>query len=154
MATLELSIASRNAMLDAIDTLVNAGTGTQELRIYEGTIPDTCTTTDGANTLVVKMSLDTTNVFNAASAGAMSKNGTWSGTGEATGAPHDISTTAYFRIYDNNTGAVSGGTNSECVMQGDVGTGSQAIVVDNGNVASGQTVTISTFTLTAGNADQ
>jgi hypothetical protein len=74
----------------------------------------------------------------AAASGAKAKSGTWSATASATG------TAAHFRLYD------SGG--STCKIQGTVGAGSGDLSLDNTSITSGQTVTISTFTLTDGNA--
>jgi hypothetical protein len=72
--------------------------------------------------------------MNNAGSGQKTKLGTWSGTASGSG------TAASWRIYD------SGGT--VCGIQGNT----TDMTFDNTNIASGQTVTVSTFTLTAGNA--
>jgi hypothetical protein len=77
----------------------------------------------------------------AASGGAKAKSGTWQDTSaDATG------TAAHFRIYD------SGGT--VCGLQGSVTItgGGGDMTVDNTSFAAAQSFTISTFTLTDGNA--
>lgn len=76
----------------------------------------------------------------AASAGSKAKTGTWSGTGAAAGSA------AHFRIVD------SAGTT--CHMQGTVTAtgGGGDLTLDNVSIAIGQVVTVSTFTISRGNA--
>ena len=74
----------------------------------------------------------------AASAGSKAKSGTWSGTASGGGG-----TIAHFRIYDN--------AGTTCHIQGTVGVGSGDMQLDNNVVADGQSITISTFTITEGN---
>ena len=76
----------------------------------------------------------------AASGGTKAKSGTWSGTADAAG------TAGHFRLKDT--------TDTTCHMQGSVtatGGGGQ-LELDNVVIASGQTITITAFTLTAPNA--
>ena len=75
----------------------------------------------------------------AASSGAKAKAGTW----EDTSADAD-GTAAHFRIY------ASDGTTAH--IQGTVGQGSGDLQLDNVVLATGQTVTITSFTITDGNA--
>ena len=75
----------------------------------------------------------------AASSGSKAKSGTWQDTSaDATG------TAAHFRIYD------SGGT--VCGLQGTVGVGSGDLQVDSTSFTSGQSFSITGFTITDGNA--
>jgi hypothetical protein len=85
------------------------------------------------------MTLPSDWMSNAAS-GSKSKTGTWSGTGAAAG------TAGHFRIYDS--------TGTTCHMQGTVTAtgGGGDMTLDNTSIASSQTVTVSTFTLTDANA--
>jgi hypothetical protein len=77
----------------------------------------------------------------AAASGSKAKSGTWEDlTADATG------TAAHFRVYD------SGGT--VCGIQGTVTAtgGGGDMTLDNTSIASGQQVTVTTFTLTDANA--
>jgi hypothetical protein len=80
----------------------------------------------------------------AASAGAVAKTGVWSGTGAA-GAGAGTNA-GYFRITD------SAGTT--CHVQGNITAtgGGGDMTLDNISIAQNQTVTVSGFSITAGNA--
>jgi hypothetical protein len=106
------------------------------LYIRSGAQPADCATAD-SGTLLCTIPLPS-DWMAAAAAGAKSKLGTWSAAASAAG------TAAHFRIKD------SAGTT--CHMQGSVGQGSGDMSLDNTNIASGQTVTVNTFTLTDANA--
>jgi len=71
--------------------------------------------------------------MNAASAGAKTKLGVWSVTASGTG------TAASWRLY------ASDGTT--CGIQGNI----TDMTLDNNSIASGQVVTVNTFTITSGN---
>jgi hypothetical protein len=78
----------------------------------------------------------------AAAAGVKAKNATWSGTGTASG------NIAHFRLKD-------GGSPDTCHIQGTVGLAGSPdydMTVDNAAVTAGQVITVSTFSITAGNA--
>jgi hypothetical protein len=70
----------------------------------------------------------------AASGGTKAKLGTWSNTASGTG------TAASWRIYDSGV--------TTCHIQGNT----TDMTFDNTSITSGQTVTVNTFTLTAGNS--
>lgn len=133
---IQLSVTVRNARLDAIESTI----GTSPiLRIRSGAAPATCATAD-SGTVLATLTLPS-DWMAAASAGAKALSGTWQDTSaDATG------TAAHFRIYD------SGGTT--CHLQGTVTAtgGGGDLQVDNTSFASGQSFTISAFTLTDGNA--
>jgi hypothetical protein len=132
----QLSVAVRNARLDAIET--NIGTSAV-LRIRSGAPPATCATAD-SGTVLATLNLPT-DWMAAASSGSKALSGTWQDlTADATG------TAAHFRVYD------SGGT--VCGIQGTVTAtgGGGDMTLDNTSIASGQQVTVTTFTLTDANA--
>ena len=52
MATIRPSLAVRNAQLDAINTLTNAGAGAGTIKIYTGTIPTNEDTAIGSQVLL------------------------------------------------------------------------------------------------------
>ena len=131
---IQYSTTVRNNQLDQV--VASAGTAAL-LRIYTGSAPADCATA-ASGTQLVEITLPS-DWMAAASSGSKAKSGTWSGTASAgSGA-----TPGYFRIYD------SAGTT--CHVQGTAGVGSGDLSLD-GTITSGQTITISTFTLTAGNA--
>jgi hypothetical protein len=133
---LQLSTAVRNARLDAIETTV----GTSAiLRIRTGAAPANCGTAD-SGTVLAEMTLPS-DWMAAANSGAKALSGTWNDT-----AADAAGTAAHFRIYD------SGGTT--CGIQGTVTItgGGGDMTLDNTNIAVGQLVTITSFTLTDGNA--
>ncbi|HET9566679.1 MAG TPA: hypothetical protein VFP27_19735 [Mycobacterium sp.] len=107
------------------------------LKLRTGAAPANCGTAD-SGTVLCSMTLPS-DWLAAAASGAKAKAGTWSGTASGGGG-----TIAHFRIYD------SGG--SVCHIQGTVGLGSGDLSLDNNVVADGQTVTVTAFTLTDGNA--
>lgn len=130
------STAVRNAKLDAVETAI----GTSPiLRIRTGSKPATCASAD-TGTVLATINLPSDWMAAAASA-SKAKSGTWSDTSaDATG------TAGHFRIYD------SGG--STCHIQGSVTAtgGGGDMTLDTTSITSGGVVSISTFTLNAGNA--
>jgi len=133
---LQLSTSVRNARLDAIESTISTSA---ILKIRSGSAPADCATAD-SGTVLATLSLPS-DWMAAASSGSKAKSGTWQdASADATG------TAAHFRIYD------SGGT--VCHIQGTVTAtgGGGDLTLDNTSIASGQTVTITSFSLTDGNA--
>ena len=131
---IQLSTAVRNARLDAIETTIGTSA---VLKIRTGAPPADVATAD-SGTVLASITCPS-DWAAAASSGAKAKSGTWQDTSaDATG------TAAHFRLY------ASDGTTAH--MQGTVGLGSGDLSLDNTSIASGQVVTISTFTLTDANA--
>lgn len=134
--TIQLSVSVRNARLDTIESTI----GTSAiLRIRTGAVPASCATAD-SGTVLAELTLPS-DWMAAASSGSKALAGTWQdASANATG------TAAHFRIYD------SGG--STCHLQGTVTAtgGGGDMTVDNTSFASGQSFTVTSFTLTDGNA--
>lgn len=133
---IQLSTAVRNARLDAIETAVGASA---ILEIRSGAAPANCAAAD-SGTVLATLNLPSDWLANAAS-GEKAKSGTWQdASADATG------TAGHFRIKD------SGGTT--CHLQGTVTAtgGGGDLTLDNTSIAAGQSVTITGFTLTDGNA--
>jgi hypothetical protein len=128
----QYSVSVRNAKLDQVEATIGTGA---ILKIFSGAEPANCAAADPAG-LLATLTLPSDWMANA-SAGAKAKAGTWSGSGSAAG------TAASFRIYDSGLVA--------CHIQGNVGMGSGDLSLDNTNIAIGQTVTVNTFQITAGN---
>lgn len=130
----------RNARLDVVESTI----GTSPiLRLYNGTPPATPDTALSGNTLLAEGTLPS-DWMAAASGGTKAKSGTWTLTGQS-GAGSGTAAT-FFRIFS------SAGTDT--LMQGTVTAsgGGGDMTLDNNSIANGQSVTVSTFTLTAGNA--
>lgn len=133
---LQFSVSVRNSRLDAIETAVGTSA---VLKIRTGAAPADCATAD-SGTVLATLSLPS-DWMAAASSGSKAKSGTWTdASADATG------TAAHFRLY------ASDGTT--CHMQGTVTAtgGGGDLTVDNTSFASGQAFTISSFTITDGNA--
>jgi hypothetical protein len=132
----QLSVAVRNARLDAIETAVGVSA---VLKIRTGAQPANCAAAD-SGTVVATLSLPS-DWMAAAASGSKDKAGTWQdASADATG------TAAHFRLY------ASDGTT--CHAQGTVTAtgGGGDMTVDNTSFAAGQSFTVTSFTLTDGNA--
>jgi hypothetical protein len=135
---LQLSETVRNSRLDAIETAISTAA---ILRIYDLTAgaPANCAAAITA-TLIAEITLPS-DWMNDAASGSKAKAGTWSDT-----SANNAGTADFFRIWD------AAGTT--CHLQGTVtltGAGGD-MTLDNTNVTAGQSITISTFSLTDGNA--
>lgn len=134
--TVQLSVAVRNARLDAIESTTGA---TAMLRIRTGAQPANCAAAD-AGTVLATLTLPT-DWMAAASGGTKAKSGTWEDTSaDATG------TAAHWRLYD------SAGTT--CHAQGSVTVtgGGGDLTVDNTSFSTGQSFVVTSWTFTDGNA--
>ena len=132
----QFSTTARNAALDAIETAIGASA---ILKIRSGSAPADCGTAN-SGTVLATLNLPS-DWLAAASGGSKSKSGTWEDTSaDAAG------TAGHFRIY------ASDGTTVH--MQGTITAtgGGGDMTLDNTSIASGQTVTITSFTLSAGGA--
>lgn len=136
---IQYSVTLRNNQLDQVEVTTGA---TARLHLYSGSVPASCATA-ASGTKLLDFALPADWMSNA-SAGSKAKLGTWTGTGLA-GAGSGTAA-GYFRIMDSG--------NTTCHMQGTVTVtgGGGDLTLDNVSIAQNQTVTINTFTITAGNA--
>lgn len=132
---IQLSVTARNGRLDQIETTIGASA---KLYLRTGSPPADCAQADSGS-LLATLDLPS-DWMAAASGGSKAKAGTWQVAASGTG------TAGHFRIKD------SSGTT--CHLQGTVTAtgGGGDMTLDNTSIATGQTVTITTFTLTDGNA--
>lgn len=130
---IQLGTTLRNARINAIESTVGT---TPKLQIRTGAQPANCAAADSGS-LLAELDLPS-DWAGAASSGASALAGTWTGTASGTG------TAAHFRLKD------SSGTT--CHMQGSVGQGTGDLSLDNTSIVSGQTVNVTTWTTTDGNA--
>ena len=133
--TVQHSDAVRNGRLDSIETVVGV---TPLLDFRTGAQPVNCAAADGGTELE-HMALPS-DWMAAASGGTKAKAGAWTGTVDADG------TAGHYRLKDS--------TDTTCHEQGSVtGTGGGGdIELDNAVLATGQTITVNTWTYTEGNA--
>lgn len=133
---LQYSVAVRNAQLDAIETTIGTSA---VLKIRTGSAPADVATAD-SGTVLATLSLPS-DWLAAASGGSKAKSGTWQdSSADATG------TAAHFRLYaSDGTTAHAQGTVTATGGGGDM-------TVDSTSFTSGQSFTVNTFTITAGNA--
>jgi hypothetical protein len=137
--TIQLSVATRNAILDAIETTAGASA---KLRLYSGSKPADCATA-ASGSLLAEIALPS-DWMSAASGGTKSLAGTWQTTGQA--AAGSGTNAGYYRIVDN--------AGTTCHEQGTVTVtgGGGDLTLDNVNIAQNQQVTITSKVLTAPNA--
>jgi len=129
----KMSDAARNAMMNAYEGAIGTA---PKLRIYTGAPPATLATA-ASGTLLVEIALPS-DWMGAAAGGVIAKAGTWSA--DATGS----GIAGYYRIVNT-----AGSTTHE---QGTVAASGGDMTINNTNVAVGQTISVSQFQKTAGNA--
>lgn len=135
--SLQYSVAVRNARLDALEAAIGAGA---ILKIYDltGAAPANCAAA------IVGTVLATLNLpadwMAAASSGTKAKSGTWQDSSADAGGTAD-----FFRVF-----AADGTT---CHIQGTITAtgGGGDMQVEDPTVVLGEAITVTTFTLTAGN---
>lgn len=129
----QYSVTLRTNQVGQLQTTVSTS---GVLKLFSGAEPANCAAADPSG-LLATITLPSS--FLTSSAGATTIAGTWSVAASGTG------TAATFRIYDGS---------AVCHIQGNVTAtgGGGDLTLDNTSLASGQTVTITTFTVTAANA--
>jgi hypothetical protein len=134
--TIQLSTAVRNARLDAIESTIGTSA---VLKLRTGAPPADCGTAD-SGTVVATMTLPS-DWMAAASGGSKAKAGTWEDT-----SADNAGTVGHFRIY------ASDGTTIHAQGTVTITGGGGDMTLDNNVVAAGQSITITSFSLTDGNA--
>ncbi|NBW17312.1 MAG: hypothetical protein EBR82_55970 [Caulobacteraceae bacterium] len=133
---IQLSTTVRNARLDSIETTIGTSA---VLKIRSGSPPANCGAAD-TGTVLATITCPS-DWMAAASGGQKAKSGTWEDlSADATG------TAGHFRVYDS--------TGTTCHMQGTITAtgGGGDMEVSSTSFTAGQSFTITTFTLTDGNA--
>lgn len=133
---LQYSEAVRNARLDAVETTIGTSA---VLKIRTGAPPANCATAD-SGTVLATLSLPS-DWMDPASGGQKLKAGTWQDA-----SADNAGIAAHFRLYASN--------GTTCHAQGTVTAtgGGGDMTVDNTSFAAAQQFTVTSFTLTAGNA--
>lgn len=137
--TVQLSVAVRNAMLDAYEATIGTA---PKLRMYSGAIPANCAATR-TGTVLCEITLPSDWMSNA-SGGSKTLLGTWAGTGAVAAGTGTVA--GYFALMDS--------TGTTCHEQGTITVtgGGGDLTLDNTTIASGQAVNITSWTDTGGNA--
>ena len=130
----QFSVAARNAAIDAIETAIGSA---PTLEIRSGTVPANAAAADTGSVLAT-MTLPA-DWMAAASAGVKTLLGTWQDL-----AADAAGTAAHFRVKAGATTHIQG----TVTLTG----GGGDMTVDNTNIAVGQQITITSFSLTAGGA--
>jgi hypothetical protein len=132
----QLSVAARNARLDAIETAIGTA---PVLKIFTGAQPANCAAAN-SGTELISATLPS-DWMAGASSGTKALSGTWQDA-----SANNPGTAAHFRLY------ASDGTT--CHMQGTVTAtgGGGDLTLDNVVIAAGQSVTITSFAITDANA--
>lgn len=126
--TYQYGATLRNNQVAQIQTTIGASGA---LKVFSGAEPANCAAADPTG-LLATIALPST--FLTSSGGVTTIAGTWSVAASATG------TAATFRMYDGS---------SVCHVQGNTTTD---LVLNNTSITTGQTVTVTQFSVTAGNA--
>lgn len=130
---LQYSVGVRNAQLDAVESTISTA---PLFTLRTGAPPADCAT---ANSGTVLASFTMPSDWMAgASSGSKAKSGTWQDT-----SADNSGTIGHFRVRDSGDVA--------CHIQGTAGT-SADLVTDSASITAGQSFTVNTFTLNAGNA--
>jgi hypothetical protein len=132
---IKFDTTTRNAEMDAVTTRV--GTSAR-LRVYNGTRPANPGTAITSQTMLVELTCNATAFAPAASGGVLTANAISNGTAAATG------TASWFRLFQSN------GTTA--IVDGDVGTSGSDLNLNNTSIATSQTVSVTSFAITEGNA--
>lgn len=133
---LQFSVTLRNNQLDQIESTIGTS---PVLTIRTGAPPADCSQAN-SGTVLATLTLPS-DWMAAASSGSKAKSGTWQDT-----SADNTGTAGHFRIHDSSA--------TTCHMQGTITAtgGGGDMTVDNTSFASGQSFTINTFTISAGNA--
>ncbi len=138
--TIKYSTAVRNAQLDALESTIST---TPKLRIYSGSVPANVAASLSGTTLLAEGDLPS-DWMAAASSGVKAKSGTWTVTGQSGASTGTVGT--FFRV------VASDGTTYHIQGTFSVTGGGGDMTADNANIANAQVITVSTFSITGGNA--
>lgn len=133
MANVRILTTVRNAMLDSINTALNAGAGAATIKIYSGTQPANANTALSGNTLLATLTC-TDPAAGAASGGVLTFSAiTQDASADATG------TATFARVQDSDANVVF-----DC----DVNTSGATLIINTTSIVAGGPVSITSFTLT------
>jgi hypothetical protein len=134
---LQYSTTLRNAQLDAVETTIGTS---PKLQIRTGAPPANCAAADSGN-IITTIDLPS-DWLAASSSGSKAKAGTWTNTASLAG----TNVAGHFRIKE--TGATT------CYMQGTITVtgGGGDLELDSVSIMYGQSITVTGFSLAAGNA--
>jgi hypothetical protein len=128
-----ISNAARNAMVNALTTLLDAGAGAATIKIYTGTQPAGPGTAVGAQVLLGTLTCSDpafpTGSNGVATASAITADSSADATGTAT----------WFRALDSNAVAI---------IDGSVGTSAADLILDSVSIVAGGTISVTSWVIT------
>jgi hypothetical protein len=135
----EISVNLSNGMLDAINALLNEGTGDAIINVYAGSIPATCEATLGAASLLGTCVMNAT-PFQAATALSINANAI---TDDSSADTSGIA--SFFRVYSTTAGTDA--TKSNCHIQGSAGEAADStdLTLDDKNIVAGGVISITDY---------
>lgn len=134
---IQYTVALRNNQLDEITTDLDSGASAGTLRIYSGTKPTNADTALSGNTLLAQLTMSDPSAAAASSGDWTASSITADSSADATG------TASFFRLLDSD---------SNVVMQGDVGTSGSDLNLNSVSITSGDNVAVTSMVITGGNA--
>lgn len=136
---LKYSVAAKNAKLGATGLRAYIGTSAL-LKLYDGSQPASPDTAVSTQNMLCSLTCNAT-AFGSEGSGVLTAGAISSGTGAAAAGTGTNST--WFRLFKSD------GTTA--VLDGTVGTSSADLILNNVSIATGQSVSVTAFTITEGN---
>ena len=134
MANMRIATDSRNSMLDALNTRLNAGSGAAKIRIYDGTQPANANTAVSTQTLLAELPCSDPAAASAATGTLTLSAVTNDSSADATG------TATWARVLDSDNNAIF-----DCDVSSTVGSGT--LKLNTTSIVSGGPVAITSFTI-------
>lgn len=134
MANMRIATNSRNGMLDALNTALNAGSGAAKVRIYDGTQATNANTAIGSQTLLAELTLSDPAAASASSGTLTLSAITNDSSGDASG------TATWARVLDSDNNPIF-----DCDVSATAGSGT--LKLNTTTIAAGGPVAITSFTI-------
>lgn len=134
MANMRIATDTRNGMLDALNTKLNAGSGAAKIRIYDGTQPANANTAVSTQTLLAELPCSDPAAASAASGTLTLSAITNDSSADATG------TATWARVLDSDNNAIF-----DCDVSSNAGSGT--LKLNTTSIVSGGPVAITSFTI-------
>jgi len=134
---IQLGATLRNAMMDSFETVWGASA---TLEIWSGTKPANCAAADAGDGAVLATIALPTDMFNSASSGQITLKGAW-----ADASADSSGTASHYRVKTSGASVQEQGGITVTGGGGD-------LTLDSVSITAGQSVTITSWTRTAGNA--
>lgn len=134
MANMRIATDTRNGMLDALNTKLNAGSGAAKIRIYDGTQPANANTAITSQTLLAELACSDPAAAAAASGTLTLSAITNDSSADATG------TATWARVLDSDNNVIF-----DCDVSSNAGSGT--LKLNTTSIVAGGPVAITSFTI-------